>query len=195
MVTATLYALGPVALFWAAMQLGAGRGAAFLAALGYSLLSPSCWLAWQARVQSGGWFGAHRLFAMVRYGEGPHIASLLLLPLAIGLIHRAIATRKPYHFVLAALAMAATVLCNWIGAVALAMAMAAYLLAGFWKLWKAAWLRSALVGIYAYALAMSGRLLRPWPPFGPVRRGWWASNRPLGRSGCWPPRCRCWPGF
>jgi hypothetical protein len=156
MVTATLYALGPVALFWTAMQLGAARASALLAALGYSLLSPACWLVRQVRWGSGGWFGPRRLVAMVGYGEGPHVASLLFLTLAIGLVHRAVVMRRPLHFVLAALALAATVLCNWIGAVALAFALAAYLLAGLAKDWKPAWRRTFAMGIYAYAVAL------PW---------------------------------
>jgi hypothetical protein len=155
-VTAALYALGPVALFWMAMRLGAPRAGAFLAALGYSLLSPACWLVPEVRAASGGWFGPLRLVAMVRYGEGPHVASLLFLPLAIGLVDRALARRGPLDYVLAALALAATVLCNWIGAVALALALAAYLLAGFFTAWKPVWLRTLAMGLYAYALAM------PW---------------------------------
>ena len=155
-VTAAFYSLGPVALFWAVMRLGASRSRAFLGALGYSMLSPACWLVREVRYDSGGWFGPRRLVAMVRYGEGPHIASLLFLPLAVGLLHKAIERRRPRDFVLAALAMAATVLCNWIGAVGLALMMVAYLSAGLSKGWKSTWLRAVLVGIYAYAIAM------PW---------------------------------
>ncbi|HUK16376.1 MAG TPA: hypothetical protein VLW65_08170 [Bryobacteraceae bacterium] len=155
-VTATLYALGPVALFWMARRLGATRSGAFLGALGYSLLSPACWLVREVRYDSGGWFGPRRLVAMVKYGEGPHIASLLFLVLAIGLLHLALERRRAHHFFLAALAMAAVVLSNWIGAVELGLATAAYLLAGFHKGWKPAWLRSLAVGVYAYAIAM------PW---------------------------------
>lgn len=155
-VTATFYALGPVALFWAVMRLGANRSGAFLGALGYSQLSPACWLVREVRADSGGWFGPRRLVTMVQYGEGPHVASLLFLALAIGLLHRALERRRPHDTVLAALAVAATVLCNWIGAVGLALALAAYLFAGFSEAWKSLWLRTAAVGIYAYAIAM------PW---------------------------------
>lgn len=154
-VTAAMYALGPVALFWLAMRLGAGRTAAFLAALGYSLISPTCWLVQQARSESGGWFAPRRLVLMVVDGEGPHVASLVLLTLSIGLLDRALEKRTPWTFVLASLSMAATALCNWIGAAGLAMAVAAYLLAGFCKT-KQNWIRAAAIGIYAYAITM------PW---------------------------------
>jgi hypothetical protein len=148
-VTAALYALGPVAFFWTAMRLGATRAGAF-----YSLLAPSCWLVRIVRTDSGGWFGPLRLVSMVRYGEGPHIASLQFLVLATGLLDLALERRRAHHFVLAGLAMAATVLCNWIGAVELGLAVAAYLLAGVHKERKAAWSRTAAVGVFAYAVAL-----------------------------------------
>jgi hypothetical protein len=153
-VTATLYALGPAAFFWTAMRLGATRTGAFAGALGYSLLAPSCWLVHEVRADSGGWFGPRRLVSMVRYGEGPHIASLLFLVLAIGLLDLALERRRARDFVLAGLAMAATVLCNWIGAVELGIAAAAYLLAGVHKQWKRAYAVTAAVAIYGYAVAM-----------------------------------------
>ncbi len=149
-VTAAVYCLAPAALFWAVWRLGAGRIPAFACALLYSLLSPSCWLVRELRADSGGWFGPRRLITLVRYGEGPHLTSLLFLPLAIGLLHVALQKRRPLHYVLAALAMAAVVLSNWIGAFALALAAAAYLVA------FGGWLRAAAIGVYAYALAL------PW---------------------------------
>ncbi|MGO9262060.1 MAG: hypothetical protein ACLQU1_38030 [Bryobacteraceae bacterium] len=129
-VTASVYALGPVTLFWAAWRLGAGRTAAWLAGLGYSLLSPSCWLVRAIRADAGGWFGPRRLGTLVHYGEGPHLTSLLFLPLAVGMVHVALQKRRPIYYVGAALAVAAVVLSNWIGAFALALALSAYLLAG-----------------------------------------------------------------
>jgi len=55
-VTAVFYALGPVTVFWAAWRLGAGRVPAWLAGLGYSLVSPTCFLVREVRGDSGGWF-------------------------------------------------------------------------------------------------------------------------------------------
>jgi hypothetical protein len=155
-VTAAVYALGPVALYWAARRLGAGRPAAFAAGLLYSLVSPSCWLVRDVRADSGGWFGPRRLDALVRYGEGPHLTALLLLPLAVGALHVALERRRPVYYVLAAMAMAAVVLSNWVGAFALAVAVPAYLLAGFGKHWRPRWVGAAAVGCYAYGVAM------PW---------------------------------
>ena len=156
-VTAMLYSLGPVTLYWAARRMGAGRLPAFLACLGYSLLSPSIWLGSELRHDIGGWFAPCRLDAMVRWGEGPHIASLTLLPVAFGLMHTALQRRRPafgpaWYFA-AALAMASVVLSNWIGAMALALIAGAYLLAGFSAAWLPLWVRMAAMALWAYALA------------------------------------------
>jgi len=156
-VVATIYCLGPAALFWAAWRLGASRGAAFAAAILYSFVSPACWLVKEIRFDTGGWFGPRRLVSLLPYGEGPHLASLLFLPLAIGLVHVAITGRRPVHYLAAAFAIAATVLCNWIGAFALAVALGSYLLSGHAPDLPR-WLRIAAIAVWAYALAM------PWIP-------------------------------
>jgi hypothetical protein len=156
-VVATVYALGPVALFWAARRLGAGRVAAFTGALLYSLLSPSCWVVREIRADTGGWFGPRRLVNLALYGEGPHLASLLFLVLAVGALHVALEKRRPWHYLAAALALAGVVLSNWIGAFALGLGVGCYLLAGWDGArglpWSPRWLRAAGIGCYAYALA------------------------------------------
>jgi hypothetical protein len=156
-VVAAVYALGPVAFYWAARRLGTGVAAAFTGSLLYSLLSPSCWLIREVRADSGGWFGPRRLITLVPYGEGPHLTSLLFFALAIGALHVALEKRRPVHYLATALAVACVVLSNWIGAFALALAVGCYLLAGWdGARWSPRWLRAAAIGCYAYALAM------PW---------------------------------
>ncbi len=185
-VTAAAYALGPVTLFWLALRLGAGRVPAFLGGLVYSVVSPSCWLSREIRFDAGGFWAARRLETLVRYGEGPHLFSMLLLPVALVALHKAMEEPpkkgtdafspgdpgaaipgsskmclSPFgvaRFVLAGVAMAAVALSNWLGAAALAVAAGAYLLAGFQKVRRAAWLRAGAIGLYAYALAA------PWIP-------------------------------
>ena len=152
-VVAVVYALTPAALFWTAWRLGATRPVAFVCALLYSFLSPSCWLVGEVRQDSGGWFGPRRLVTLVRYGEGPHLTSLLFLGLAIGLLHVAVQKRRPVYYALAALGMVATVLSNWIGAFALALAVAAYVAQAYGL---RVILRIAAIVIYAYAIAF------PW---------------------------------
>ena len=153
-VTAVFYALGPVTVFWAAWRLGAGRVPAWLAALGYSLVSPSCFLVHDIRADAGGWFGARRLETLLPYGEGPHLTSLVFLPLAIAMVHVALTRRRPVYYVLAGLALAATVLSNWIGAFALALGAGAYLFAGFEGRPLRQWVTAAALGAYAYAVAL-----------------------------------------
>jgi len=152
-VTATLYAAAPAAVFWMAWRLSGNRAASWSAGLLYSLVSPSCLLVKEVRFDAGGWFGARRLGTLVVYGEGPHLTSLLFLPLAIGLLHVALEKRRPAWYVLAALAIAAVPLSNWLGAMALAMAVAAYLLAQA-SIHSAA--RTASLGLFAWAIAF------PW---------------------------------
>ena len=157
-VTATLYSLGPVTLFWMAWRLCGSRACAFAAAAGYSLASPSCLLVREIRVDAGRWFGARRLEDLVVYGEGPHIASLCLLALAIGMLHVALEKRKPGYWVAAALAVASVPMSNWLGGMALALGIAAYLFAGLPSGRKpiSTSLRVGAVGVYAYALVV------PW---------------------------------
>ena len=155
-VTATIYAAGPAALFWMAWRLSGNRAAAFTAGLLYSLISPSCLLVKEVRFDAGGWFGPRRLGTLVVYGEGPHLISLLFLPLAVGLLHVALQKRRPVYYVIAALAIAAVPLSNWLGGMALAMAIAAYLLSGMTEPWPGVWLRTAGLGAIAYAIAV------PW---------------------------------
>lgn len=148
-VSAVFFCLGPVTLFWCAAAIGASRPAALLGALLYSLASPALLLAPGMRR----WV---RLENLVQYGEGPHTAALALLPLAVLAVHWSLERRGPARTLLAALAVAAVPLTNWIGAFALALMLAAYLLA---RAAEAAWLglvgRAAAIGALAYALAAS----------------------------------------
>ena len=164
-VTAALYALGPATLFWMAWRLCGNRACAFAAALGYSLLSPTCWLVKEVRFDAGGYFAARRLGTLVVYGEGPHITSMCLLPVAIGLLHLALEKRKPWYWVGAAVAIASVPMSNWLGGMALAMAIASYLLGKaekpgtdgkFDAAAARAWLPTAALGMFAYAIAL------PW---------------------------------
>jgi hypothetical protein len=88
----------------------------------------------------------------VVYGDGPHIAALALLALAILCIHVALQKRLPVWDLLAGLSMAAVALTNWLGAFALAAMAAAYLVR------TRDWLRAAAIGAFAYVIAC------PWIP-------------------------------
>lgn len=155
-VCSAVYALTPAVLYWTARRLGAGVMRAFAGGLFYSLVSASCFLIPEIRRDSLGWFGPRRLEDLAHYGEGPIQFSFLFLLLALGLVHLALERRRPVHFFAAGVAIAAVPLSNWIGGVALALTLAAYLLSGLGGKGSFRWYAVAALGIFAYALAM------PW---------------------------------
>lgn len=127
-ITAVAYTLGPVLLFALCLAATRSLGFAFVAAIVYSLISPVNFLIPALAADTGGYFNPRRLWVLVKYGEGPHTTALMLLPLTILLLDRAISHRRPLFFPLAALALASIVVTNWPGSVGLAMAVAAYVL-------------------------------------------------------------------
>ena len=107
-----------------------------------------------------GLFHPERLTALVHYGEGPHVASLTLLPLAILFLDLVLERRRAIYFALAALSFASVALTNWIGAFALALGVLAYLLAKRIpsKLFARDLALTVFAAIAAYCLAF------PWIP-------------------------------
>lgn len=158
--TAVFYCLGPLAVYFLALRLTGSRWYSFWAGLAYSILSPSAFLIQSVRHDLGSVWGPRRFNALVFYGEGPHIASLTLLPLAIICLDVALSKRKPLYYVLAALSMVAVVLSNWLGAFALGLAVLAYLGA---REGSGNWVRSCAIGALAYALTC------PWIPPSTIR--------------------------
>ncbi len=154
---AVMYVLGPVFLFLLLAKTGS-RGPALLAALVFSLTSPSSMLSPAIAADTAGMFDPRRLQILVAYGEGPHLAALTLLPLAILFLHRSITDRRPLFFPLAIIALGSIVITNWPGTVALAFAVAAYLLSRLGQRPPISWL--AFVGICASAYL----LICPWVP-------------------------------
>jgi MFS family permease len=154
-VTAVMYCLGALTAMWLAWVLSGSRIAAALAGLLITVTSFSAWLMPSVRHDLGSVFGPRRLQVLTVYGEGPHVMSMALLPVAIVLLHFALTRRRPLWVVLAAAGLASVVLTNWLGGFALAAAAFAYLLA-FHR--PPAWLGAAAIGVYAYVLAS------PWIP-------------------------------
>lgn len=154
--TALFYCLGPVALYALALRFTTSRWCGFWCAWTYSIFSPCLFLMPRIRADMGSLFGLRRFQALVPYGEGPHILSLVLLPVALVTLDKALSKRTPIWYVAAALGMAAVALTNWLGTLALAMAVFAYLLArsrtvADWKVWVQTFGLAAL----AYALTCS----------------------------------------
>ncbi len=157
-VTAAMYSLGPVTLFWFAWKFSGERWPSFAAALLYSVISPSALLIPAVAADMGSPFYARRLQALVRYGEGPHVAAMTLVPIALAALGWALRKRRPVPVYAAALTAAAVVVTNWLGALALAAAVLAYLLAEADRRWLGKLLLAAGIGVLAYAIAS------PWIP-------------------------------
>ncbi|MDQ6708705.1 MAG: hypothetical protein M3Z85_22330 [Acidobacteriota bacterium] len=161
LVTAFFYCLAPVSIYALVLRLSRSQTASFGAGLFYSLIAPSAFLAGSVLGDLRTPLGPRRLQALVVYGEGPHITALALIPLALLCLDVAVARRKPAYSVLAAFSMAAVALTNWLGAFALALAVASYLLANHQRL--RTWLTTSGIGVLAYLLAC------PWIPPSTIR--------------------------
>ena len=77
-ITALMYCLGPVTLFWMSWRLSGSRSASLGAALLYSLFSPSAILMPSVLEDLGTSLGPRRLQALVYWGEGPHVTAMAL---------------------------------------------------------------------------------------------------------------------
>lgn len=153
-VCAALYSLGPVTLFLMAGRISNAWGPSFLAGLAYSLLAPSTWIIPAVRGWAGGGSNIARLQSLVKFGDGPHVAALTLLPLAILALHCALERWGSMRAVLAAIAFAAVVLTNWLGAFALAIAVVSYVIARNGEpAWKTTVWRTLIISVIAYLFA------------------------------------------
>jgi len=97
------------------------RAAACLCALAAGLMSPSLLLFKNMRGDAGPWHVPVRFGALIRYGEGPHITALCLLPIALAFAWRALEAKRPRSLALAAIFCAAVVSNNFYGATSLAI--------------------------------------------------------------------------
>lgn len=155
-VTGAAYALGPVTLYWMATRLGAHRGPAFLSALCYSLFSPCGLLMPEMARDMGGLWYARRLQVMTVYGEGPHVAAMTLLPIAILALENALRRRNSRAIALAAASLAFVFLTNVPGTMATALAVFCWICAQPPGQVSRAWRYAAVSAVFGYALACHG---------------------------------------
>lgn len=160
-----IYSIAPVPLYFMAKRLSGDWRTGAAAALALSILSPSAFLSSTVRTWAG-LLDPVRFLAIVQFGDGPHAASVALIPLAILAIHYALEGRSPLRIYFAALACAAVVLTNWLGAFGLALAVIGYLLArsALGLIGLRALLRAGAIGALAYGCAM------PWIPPSTIAR-------------------------
>lgn len=159
-VGASFYCLGPVALMFLAYALSNDLKLSFVSALAGSLLSPTTFLMPSVRMDIGSLWHARRLQTLVHYGDGPHVSSITLMLIAVLALHLAIERGGAVRTLAAAVAVAAVVLTNWLGAFSLAIGCVCYLLARLDQ--DSSRIRtlaySAGIGLLAYGLAV------PWIP-------------------------------
>ena len=128
--TMFFYCLGIAGVYVLMRAAGRARGFAFLGAAATALMSPAFLFMKDMRLDSGPLVPV-RLGVLLRYGEGPHIAALSLIPFALAFAWLALDRRRPAWVALAAISCAAVVSNNFYGATSLAM-FYAILVWSFW---------------------------------------------------------------
>lgn len=150
--TALLYCCGSAGVYFLVWVMSRSRGAAWLAAVSSAVASPM-YLVTPMLWRSEHWT-PWRLWVMVRYGEGPHITSLALLPFALAFAWRALEKRRPASLAAAAIFAALVALTNFYGATALAIIYPILV----WSVWvthrdNRIWLPAAAIPALAYGLS------------------------------------------
>ena len=117
---AFFYAIG-IAGVYLLMRIGMrSRGAAWLGAIATSLMSPI--FLFMPRFRGDAWkLQPQRLGVLVKYGEGPHMSALALIPIALAFTWLAMEKRRLWAVALAAIFCAAVTANNFYGATALAV--------------------------------------------------------------------------
>ncbi|MGA2195488.1 MAG: hypothetical protein ABSH40_09480 [Bryobacteraceae bacterium] len=118
--TMFFYSVGIAGVYLLMRVGGRSRAAAYAGGAAAGLMSPSFLFLKNMRLDAG-WWEPVRFGALVKYGEGPHITSLALIPIALAFTWLAMERRRPAWMALAAIFCAAVALNNFYGATALAM--------------------------------------------------------------------------
>jgi hypothetical protein len=118
--TIFFYCVGIAGVYLLMRVAGRSRAAAYGAAIATGLMSPSLLFMKNMRIDSGPWTPV-RFGVLIRYGEGPHITALCLLPIALAFTWRALEAKRPRSLALAAVFCAAVVSNNFYGATSLAI--------------------------------------------------------------------------
>ena len=114
------YALGIAGVYLLIRVGTSSRACAWLGALATSLMSPI--FLFMPRYRGDAWqFQPQRLGVLVKYGEGPHMSALALIPIALAFTWLALEKRRPWAIALAAISSAAVASNNFYGATALAV--------------------------------------------------------------------------
>jgi hypothetical protein len=151
---ALFYCLGAPALYALVRAVSGSRWMALGAAVSSVLISPSFHGLELVRIDALNMYSCpQRLNALVRYGEGPHISALSVLPLALAAAYWAMARRSLPALSASAVLCALVVSNNFYGAVSLAIFFPLLV----WSLWVThqqhqVWLWAAAIAALAYGL-------------------------------------------
>src|SRR5215469_12776156 len=154
-VTGVVYCLAPISLFVMAWGLTGAAGTSFIAALFYSLASPTQLIVPDGEFRWDRIWEARRLFLASAWDDTPHLAALAILPLAMLFLALAIERRRRVYYAAAALCSALMATASAFGPVMVAMAAAGLLAATPAKEWKRRALFIAAIGAYAYLMAIA----------------------------------------
>lgn len=151
--TAFFFCVGIAGVYFFVRRLSGSRGAAWLGAAGTALLSPSFLFLPVVRDDAMLLRMPQRLGVLLRYGEGPHMTALALLPIALALAFRGLEPKRWGSLALAAVGCALVVSNNFYGATALAILFPLLV----WSMWVTSqdhriWPRAAGLGGLAYGL-------------------------------------------
>lgn len=155
--SALIYCLGPVTLLVAAWYFTRRLDIAFVTSLVYSVASPSCLLIRDIRLDSGGWLACRRYLNVIKYADTPHLAVVMLVPLALVTVDQAVVKHRWWAIPLATVLVSAIMLTNWPGAVGFAMAILAYAVAA-----RVDW---RLLGLFCAAYLIASPWVPPWTLF------------------------------
>ena len=105
-VTGFVYCLAPLSLFLMAWLMTRAPGCSFLAALIYSLTSPTQLIVPDAEFAWRHFWDARRLFLVAVWDDTPHLTAIALLPMVILFLTLAIRKRRPAYYVILVLLIA-----------------------------------------------------------------------------------------
>ena len=123
--------LGVVSVYLFVRYFGSSQRIAFCAGLAVTFCSPLYRLIETIRNDQGLFQIPWRIQVLLKYGEGPHTVGLALMPLALIAVHRCAVRRTFGSLWLAAAALAAVVLTNWVAGLALALLVVILLMTHF----------------------------------------------------------------
>lgn len=152
--TAFFYCLGMAGVYLLARRGSGSRGFALFAAAAVATLSPSfLFLPDIRRDALAGWSEPHRLSALVRYGEGPHITAVAWIGFMLAFSMAALATGRKRYVALAAISAALVVSNNFYGGTALVFFFPVLV----WAYWIThqdvrVFFRAAAITVLAYGL-------------------------------------------